>query len=95
MGKDSTSMDRDELRDLRKLRRETNAHTCSPLERGGLRALQSIVSAAGKAAGLPEELSHPHVLRHAAGYSLINNDVDVRLVQVVRTLGPGDSRRGN
>jgi hypothetical protein len=36
MGKDSTSMDRDELRDLRKLRRETNAHTCSPLERGGL-----------------------------------------------------------
>jgi integrase len=34
MGKDSTqSMDRDELR---KLRRETNAHTCSSLERGDL-----------------------------------------------------------
>jgi integrase len=45
-------------------------------------AASSIVSAAGKAAGLPEELSHPHALRHAAGYSLINNDVDVRLVQV-------------
>ena len=43
--------------------------------------LQYIVAEAGKQAGLPEELSHPHALRHAAGYSLINSDVDVRLVQ--------------
>ena len=53
-------------------------------ERGGplsVRALQYIVAEAGKQAGLPEELSHPHALRHAAGYSLINSDVDVRLVQ--------------
>ena len=46
-----------------------------------MRALQYVVAEAGKAAGLPEELSHPHALRHAAGYSLINADVDVRLVQ--------------
>jgi integrase len=85
MGKDSThSMDRDELRDLRKLRRETNSPYVFSTERGGplsVRTLQYIVAEAGKIASLPEELSHPHALRHAAGYSLINNDVDVRLVQ--------------
>jgi type 1 fimbriae regulatory protein FimB/type 1 fimbriae regulatory protein FimE len=85
MGKDSThTMDRDELRDLRKLRRETNSPFVFSTERGGpfsVRALQYIVGEAGKQAGLPEELCHPHALRHAAGYSLINNDVDVRLVQ--------------
>lgn len=85
MGKDSThTMDRDELRDLRKLRRETNSPYVFSTERGGplsVRTLQYIVAEAGKIAGLPEELSHPHALRHAAGYALINNDVDVRLVQ--------------
>jgi integrase len=85
MGKDSThTMDRDELRDLRKLQRATNSPYVFTTERGGpfhVRALQYVVEAAGEAAGLPKELSHPHALRHAAGYALINNDVDVRLVQ--------------
>ena len=85
MGKDSThTMDRDELRDLRKLRRNTNSPYVFTSERGGpfsVRALQYIVGEAGKQAGLPEELCHPHALRHAAGYALINNDIDVRLVQ--------------
>jgi integrase len=85
MGKDSThSMDRDELRDLRKIRRETNSPYVFTTERGGplsVRALQYIVAEAGKAAGLPEELVHPHALRHAAGFFLINAEVDVRLVQ--------------
>ena len=85
MGKNSThSMDRDELRDLRKLQRGTNSPYVFTSERGGhfsVRALQYIVAEAGKLAGVPLHLAHPHALRHAAGYSLINNDVDVRLVQ--------------
>jgi integrase len=85
MGKNSThSMDRDELRDLRKLQRATNSPYVFTTERGGplsVRALQYIVAEAGKLAGVAEHLAHPHALRHAAGYSLINNDVDVRLVQ--------------
>jgi hypothetical protein len=32
-----------------------------------VRALQYIVAEPGKQAGLPEELSHPHALRHATG----------------------------
>jgi type 1 fimbriae regulatory protein FimB/type 1 fimbriae regulatory protein FimE len=71
MGKDSThTMDRDELRDLRKLWRATNSSYVFTTERGGplsVRALQYIVAEAGKQAGLPEELSHPHALRHATG----------------------------
>jgi integrase len=46
----------------------------------------SIRRESGKQAGLPEELSHPHALRHAAGYSLINSDVDV-------AVGSGDEQR--
>jgi site-specific recombinase XerD len=38
------------------------------------------VREAGKLAELGDEL-HPHMLRHGAGYALINDGVDVRLVQ--------------
>ena len=40
-----------------------------------------VIKEATELAKVPENLAHPHALRHAAGYSLINNDVDVRLVQ--------------
>jgi type 1 fimbriae regulatory protein FimB len=38
------------------------------------------VAEAGKVAKLAVP-AHPHMLRHAAGYALINDEVDVRLVQ--------------
>jgi type 1 fimbriae regulatory protein FimB/type 1 fimbriae regulatory protein FimE len=84
MGKDSThTMDRDELRDLRKLSRTTSSPYVFTTERGGplsVGGLEYIVREAGKRAGLPVEV-HPHMLRHAAGYALINAEVDMRLVQ--------------
>jgi site-specific recombinase XerD len=42
-------------------------------------AMQYIVRAAGEAAGLGDAI-YPHMLRHGAGYALINDGVDVRLV---------------
>ena len=84
MGKPSThTMDRDELMALRRLRSKTNSPYVFTSERGGpfqRRQLHYIVAEAGKKANL-EVSAHPHMLRHAAGYSLINNDVDARLVQ--------------
>jgi type 1 fimbriae regulatory protein FimB/type 1 fimbriae regulatory protein FimE len=86
MGKDSThSMDRDELRDLRQLSRANLNHSpyVFTTERGGpfkVRAVEYICEQAGQRAGLPMAV-HPHMLRHAAGYALINAQVDVRLVQ--------------
>jgi type 1 fimbriae regulatory protein FimE len=78
------TMERDELRDLRRLRKEAgNSLHLFETERGGpmsVDALQYIVRAAGRLAGLDVE-AHPHMLRHAAGYCLINEGVDVRLVQ--------------
>jgi integrase len=84
MGKNSThTMDRDELRDLRRLQRATNSPYVFITERGGplsVGTLEYIVREAGKCASLPVDV-HPHMLRHAAGYALINAEVDVRLVQ--------------
>ncbi len=42
--------------------------------------LRGLVRTAGEAAGLGDAI-HPHMLRHGAGYALINDGVDVRLVQ--------------
>lgn len=85
MGKDSThSFDRDELRDLRKLHKDRSGPFVFESERGGhasVDTLARIIKEAGELAKLPENLAHPHALRHAAGYFLINNGVDVRLVQ--------------
>ena len=84
MGNPSThTMDRDELKALRRLRNKTNSPYVFTSERGGpfqRRQLHYIVAEAGRKAKL-EVPAHPHMLRHAAGYSLINNDTDVRLVQ--------------
>jgi type 1 fimbriae regulatory protein FimE len=84
-GNQSThTMERDELRDLRKLRKDAGTSVfLFETERGGplsVDALQYIVREAGKLAKLDVE-AHPHMLRHAAGYCLINEGVDVRLVQ--------------
>jgi integrase len=77
------SMDRDELRDLRKLRRDVTGLYVFETERGGplsVDAVQYIVRTAGHAARLDVE-AHPHMLRHAAGYCLANDGVDTRLIQ--------------
>lgn len=77
------TMDRDELGDLRRLRKEATSPYVFMTERGGplsIDALQRIVKAAGVAAKLDIE-AHPHMLRHAAGYMLANQGIDTRLIQ--------------
>ena len=82
--KDSThSLDRDELRDLRKLRQQVTGLHLFETERGGplsVDALQYIAREAGRLAKLDLAV-HPHMLRHAAGYTLANEGVDTRLIQ--------------
>ncbi|HCN5441701.1 tyrosine-type DNA invertase IpuA, partial [Escherichia coli] len=53
------------------------SRTGKPLSR---QRFYNIVSAAGKNAGLNIKV-HPHMLRHACGYSLADNGVDTRLIQ--------------
>ena len=83
MGKDSThSMDRDELGGLRKLFKDLSGPFVFTTERGGplsVDTIQYIVGAAGEACGLPD--AHPHMLRHSAGYCLVNQGQDMRLIQ--------------
>ena len=83
-GKTSThTVARDDLSALRKMRKATNGPWVFETERSGplsVDAMQYIVREAGKLAELGDEL-HPHMLRHGAGYALINDGVDVRLVQ--------------
>ena len=90
---DSThSLDRDELRDLRQLRQQVTGLCVFETERGGplsVDVLQYIVREAGKLARLDVE-AHPHMLRHATGYSLANEGTDTRLIQAF--LGHADIR---
>jgi type 1 fimbriae regulatory protein FimB len=90
---DSThSLDRDELRDLRKLRQKVTGPYVFETERGGplsVDALQYIVRVAGTLAKLDLD-AHPHMLRHAAGYALANEGTDTRLIQAF--LGHADIR---
>jgi integrase len=83
-GRTSThTVARDDLAALRKMRKATNGPWVFETERGGplsVDAMQHIVREAGIAAGLRDPV-HPHMLRHGAGYALINDGVDVRLVQ--------------
>ncbi len=84
-GKPSTHPIRgDELRALRKLKREAPK---SPFvfvsERGGPFTTDSfnwLVKRAGKKAGLPFQ-AHAHMLRHAAGYKLAGDGHDTRSIQ--------------
>jgi integrase len=75
----------DELRALRRLKRESRAHSdfVFMTERGGpftTVGFAFLVSRAGARAGLPFK-AHPHMLRHAAGYKLANDGVDTRSLQ--------------
>lgn len=83
-GRTSThTVARDDLSALRKLAKATNGPWVFETERGGplsVDAMQYITKEAGKLAGLGDAI-HPHMLRHGAGYALINDGVDVRLVQ--------------
>lgn len=77
----------DELRMLRPLWNEAGKPKRGTMflsERGGgltRRGVALMVERAGQEAGLDPELCHPHALRHACGYALINAGIDVRTVQ--------------
>jgi integrase len=74
----------DELRALRRLRRENpHADFVFLSERGGpfsTAGFARLVERAGKEAGLPFK-AHPHMLRHACGYKLANDGHDTRALQ--------------
>jgi type 1 fimbriae regulatory protein FimB/type 1 fimbriae regulatory protein FimE len=74
-----------EIRALRRLQRD---YPRSPYvlqtERGGpltTSAVQKLMRRAGEAAGLPFPV-HPHMLRHACGYSLAETGQDTRAIQL-------------
>ena len=74
----------DEIRALRKLRREnpTEAHVFVS-ERGGPispMGFHHLIARLGKAAKMPFAV-HPHMLRHACGFKLANDGHDTRALQ--------------
>lgn len=78
----SHPMDGDEVRALRALRREApdgvfvfNAEGGGPISAAGFRKM---LSRLGAAAGLDALKVHPHALRHATGYALVNREMDTR-----------------
>ena len=73
----------DELRLLRKLKREYDSKFVFISERG-LPLSRSAVAAIVKRAATNAEIGlavHPHMLRHACGYYLANKNVDTRTIQ--------------
>jgi len=73
----------DELRLLRKLKREYESAFVFVSERG-LPLSRSAVAAIVKRAGNNAEIElkvHPHMLRHACGYYLANKNIDTRTIQ--------------
>ena len=74
----------DEIRALRKLRRESpNEAYVFVTERGGPMStigFHHLIQRLGKAARMPFQL-HPHMLRHACGYKLANDGHDTRALQ--------------
>ena len=73
-----------ELRALRRLRRNSDGNPFTFVSERGTpmtdRNVRTIVKRAGERAGFDFPV-HPHQLRHACGYRLINAGVDVRTVQ--------------
>jgi type 1 fimbriae regulatory protein FimB/type 1 fimbriae regulatory protein FimE len=70
-----------EIRALRRLRREWPDSPyvfCS--ERGASSNVRKLMTRLGKAAGLQFPI-HPHMLRHATGYTLANDGHDTRSIQ--------------
>ncbi|MBI2811868.1 MAG: tyrosine-type recombinase/integrase [Candidatus Melainabacteria bacterium] len=74
----------DELRALRKLRRDYGASSfIFSTERSGpmsTRTVRDIVSRAGTVAGIDFPV-HPHMLRHAKGFQLAGKGIDTRAIQ--------------
>ena len=73
----------DELRLLRKVKREYDSKFVFISERGlplSRSAVAAIVKRAAKRAAI-ELAVHPHMLRHACGYYLANKGVDTRTIQ--------------
>jgi integrase len=75
----------DEIRALRRLRRETSPTNGFVFvsERGGPMTtigFNKLISRLGKAAGMPFPI-HPHQLRHACGFKLANDGHDTRSLQ--------------
>ena len=73
----------DEIRALRKLRRENPTTHVFVTERGGPMStigFHHLIQRLGKAAKMPFSL-HPHMLRHACGYKLANDGHDTRALQ--------------
>ncbi len=82
---DSTQIlhEKHELPALRKMSRESTNEYLFPSERGGAmttRAFHKICQRAGVAAGFAFDV-HPHMLRHACGYELVNADQPMRVMQ--------------
>lgn len=74
----------DEVRQLRALRRISTSAFVFVTERGGplsADSFQRILKAAGADAGLPPELAHPHALRHACGAALADQGIATRTLQ--------------
>jgi integrase len=76
-----------ELRALRRLHRERGAQAASPYvftsERGGpltTAAIRKLLTRVGQLAKLPFPV-HPHMLRHACGFTLANAGHDTRAIQ--------------
>jgi type 1 fimbriae regulatory protein FimB/type 1 fimbriae regulatory protein FimE len=73
----------DELRLLRKLKRQYQSKFVFVSERG-LPLSRSAIAAIVKRAGEGAEIAlavHPHMLRHACGFYLANKGVDTRTIQ--------------
>lgn len=73
----------DEMRALRALKRDAASQWVFCSERGGpfdRSGIARMIERAGEAAGLPFKV-HPHMLRHATGYALVNRGVDTRTLQ--------------
>ena len=78
-------LDGQELRGLRKVKREYPAAPFIFAGYGGKgisgKAVSKIFKAAAVAIALPEELSHPHVLRHTRGYLMVEKGYPLRVIQ--------------
>jgi type 1 fimbriae regulatory protein FimB/type 1 fimbriae regulatory protein FimE len=83
--KDSThTLQGDEVRALRAIKRESSSAFVFVTERGGplsADSFQRIVKTAGSAAGLDPTLAHPHALRHACGAMLADQNMPTRTLQ--------------
>ena len=84
-GKPATHyLEGDEMRALRRLRREyPHGPFIFVTERGGpltRSTVNKLVERAGRLAGI-EFPVHPHMLRHACGYYLANKGIDTRTIQ--------------